>query len=296
MSAVLLDRPARPRDRDRLDEAPSPDTRLDLQVRPSNVVIYGDFNCPWSYLAFRRSRLLAAAGVEIDWRAVEHAPWRPGSLDDRSEQYDDLLGEMDVVSRRLLPSEPFPYQLRGIVPRTAAAIAAYAEGYAASVAGPVRRRLFESFWLRGVDIGDPKVLRRLIIDELRGGTAASEPVRLWGMPVTPGGAPISTPAWRLVHQWAVQWRELDRQIVPLLRVDGGQPVFGVDAVEWLGDEVAARGVSLDLPPEPAEEPLDGRDLPTQHWISANGGRWLARSQRLAELRARVAREVAAARQ
>ncbi|MEJ7801036.1 MAG: DsbA family protein, partial [Ilumatobacter sp.] len=39
------------------------------------VVIFGDFNCPFSALAnSRASRLAAAGGVRVDWRCVEHDP------------------------------------------------------------------------------------------------------------------------------------------------------------------------------------------------------------------------------
>lgn len=37
------------------------------------VIVYGDFNCPYCYLASQRSARLARDGMtEIDWRAVEH--------------------------------------------------------------------------------------------------------------------------------------------------------------------------------------------------------------------------------
>ena len=36
------------------------------------VIIYGDFNCQYSYLASQRAALLIRAGVAVDWRAVQH--------------------------------------------------------------------------------------------------------------------------------------------------------------------------------------------------------------------------------
>jgi 2-hydroxychromene-2-carboxylate isomerase len=39
------------------------------------LVIYGDFNCPYSYLASQRADLLCRSGhAAVDWRAVEHDP------------------------------------------------------------------------------------------------------------------------------------------------------------------------------------------------------------------------------
>jgi hypothetical protein len=36
------------------------------------VIIYGDFNCRYSYLASQRADLLRKERVAVGWRAVEH--------------------------------------------------------------------------------------------------------------------------------------------------------------------------------------------------------------------------------
>ncbi len=35
------------------------------------VIVYRDFNCPYSYLASQRAGLLSRLRVAVDWRAVE---------------------------------------------------------------------------------------------------------------------------------------------------------------------------------------------------------------------------------
>ncbi len=38
-----------------------------------DLTVYGDFNCPYSYLASQRVDALARSGrAEVEWRAVEH--------------------------------------------------------------------------------------------------------------------------------------------------------------------------------------------------------------------------------
>ena len=37
------------------------------------LTVYGDFNCPYSYLASQRAGQLIRGGMaQVDWRAVEH--------------------------------------------------------------------------------------------------------------------------------------------------------------------------------------------------------------------------------
>lgn len=242
------------------------------------ITLHADFSCPWSYLAWRRAAVLEAAGVTVDWRAVEHSPWTPSRADDRAERLTGLQAEMDHVLGALLPGEELPYDLAGFVPRTRAAVAAYAEAYVAGVPERVRRLVFEAFWMHGIDIGDAVVLRALIADELRGGSSPSEVVREWGYPVDVTGGPISTDAWRLVRTWDLEWHGTQRPVVPVLQVGDRRPVLGADAVDWLGREIRAHGLGHELPaPTPPDAPSP-EGLPGRAWMSQHGGRWLWRSQ------------------
>ena len=256
---------------------------LQLDVRPEQevattterIVVYGDFNCPWSYLASRRARVLAHDGVAVDWRAVEHAPGQPSRFTDRSVRSADLREEMDHVLALLLPGEELPYSLAGFVPPTRAAVSAYAEGYAAGVAGSVRDLLFEAFWVHGFDLGDAKVVRTLLVDAIRSGSSPSELLRDWGYAVDVTGGPITTTAWRLVSEWADQWNATGKETVPVVLDGDATPWFGTDAVEWLGAELVARG--LDPAPAPTPELARGRstgDTASHSWVSQHGNRWM----------------------
>lgn len=249
-------------------------------IAPPSLVVYGDFNCPWSYLAFRRASLLAADGLPVEWRAVEHDPRRPVPTSLSSARFDGLHEEMDRVLALLLPGERLPYDLAGFVPWTDAAVAAYAEAHVAQVGARVRRVLFEAFWMHGIDIGDAKVLRTLLVDELRGSRSPAEAVREWGYPVDVTGGPLSTPAWRAVARWREAWLGHGKQVVPVVQEPGSPALHGVDAVEWLGRQVLARGLDPDPAGDPAPEPATGqRGLPDLGWTAAVGGPWLPRRQR-----------------
>lgn len=248
------------------------------------IIVHADFDCPWSYLASRRAAVLAGAGVEIDWRAVEREPRAARRSLRDPDRFEILRQEMDRVVASLLPGELLPYDLAGFVPRTRSTVAAYAESYAAGAADAVRRVVFESFWMHGVDIGDAKVLRTLLVDHLRSSASPTEVVRAWGYPVDVTGGPISTTAWRLVGRWATEWRDTDREVTPVVKVPGSPPVHGVEAVSWLGAQITERGLAPQPPPPPGRGQPDARELPDLGWITEQGGRWLPRRQRLASAR------------
>ena len=72
------------------------------------VIVYGDFNCPYSYLASQRADLLSRAGVAVDWRAVEHDRGLPvtGSRSDSDRAAWDR--ELAEVASLALPGEHVP--------------------------------------------------------------------------------------------------------------------------------------------------------------------------------------------
>ena len=251
------------------------------EVPPAEqVVLYGDFNCPWSLLASRRAELLAEDGLDVDFRATEHEPWRPRRFSDSSVRFECLREEMEKVLALLLPGEELPYSLAGFLPWTRAAVSGYAEAYAAGVPSRARQVLFEAFWLHGLDLGDARLVRTLLEDVTRSSASPSEPVREWGYAVDVTGGPVSSTAWRLVRRWAGEWQATGKAIVPVLVVDGAAPLFGVDAVEWLGTELVRRHLAVGPPSAPPTRPVRRGELASLSWVSQHGNRWARDYQRM----------------
>jgi hypothetical protein len=254
---------------------PAPTDRAHRAVATGRIVVYGDFNCPWSYLASRRAAILSADGVAVDWRAVTHEQKAVRRTSDSGTRFACVREEMDRVLAALVPDEVLPYSLAGFVPYTRAAVTGYAEAYAAGVAMRVRHLLFEAFWLHAVDLDDPALVRTLLVDAIQSGSSPSEPLAKWGYSVDWTGGPITTPGWRLITGWADEWRSTGKEVVPALFVDGRPPLFGVDAVEWLGAEILDRGLDprvVPMPP-PTRRPSPG-DLTPASWASQHGNRWM----------------------
>ncbi len=191
------------------------------------LVVYGDFNCPWSYLASRRADVLAGSGIGVDWRAVEHE--RDGDPTDpavRRARVETVQGAMERINGLLLPGELLPYSLAGFVPNTASALTAYAAARASGHAEKARQTLFEAFWCHGVDLDDEQVVRTVLSDVVGDDRDGED-----------RGA-----AARLVDDWRTEWQSLEDEVIPVVVVAGGRPMFGVDAVTWLGDQVEHRGL------------------------------------------------------
>ena len=119
------------------------------------LVIYGDFNCPFSALASDRAARLEATGrVTVDWRAVEHdrslpADGRPVDSAERAV----LEGEIGMIADQLRPGESVELHPPAVLVNTAALTASYA-ALAPEHRPHVRRQVFDAYWRRGIDIRD----------------------------------------------------------------------------------------------------------------------------------------------
>jgi 2-hydroxychromene-2-carboxylate isomerase len=236
------------------------------------IVVYGDFGCLPCYLASRRVDALAAAGADVEWRAVEQ---RPGTLvagrplDDADRRA--LEAQAATIEPDLLAGEKLLWAPPRLAPRTDAAISAYAEACGAGVGRDVRGLLFAAYWIGGADLGNPEVLRNLLIGPVLRGHSAVHALREAGYCVSANRGPISTAAWRRVRAWRGEWQQLGQPELPVL-ADGQQTLTGVAALRRLGAEISRAPRSV--PPDdldPARYPL-APDAPLG-WVSEVGGPW-----------------------
>ena len=177
-----------------------------------NVIIYGDFNCPYSYLAsLRADRLIRSGTAGVDW-AVEHdrglAVTGTPSAASRAA-WDRELAEVGAL-RRLITDLMWP-----------------AESVLARLASPD---------LPGALDHDPDLTR---IVRRSGGTIA------------PDGGPLTTTRYRRIRQWRQEWLALPRQVIPAVTGPGGSVYSGSDGLRYLADLAGLAGVpgraTPDLP-------------------------------------------------
>lgn len=255
MTAIAI-----PLETERTDTTPARVERTETRRADAPLVLYGDFTCPWTYLAFRRLGELSSSGVSFEFRAVEHDPGHPRRTGP-ADGFADLRAEMDSVATHLLPDEDYPYTLAGFVPHTYAAVNGYAEAYGAGVGDVAAPVLFEAFWRQGLDLDDPKVVRTLLTDAVQGGTSPSDPLRRWGFVVGVTGAPMTTTAWRLVESWRDEWAPQGQGTVPVLLRQDDAPLVGVEVVAWLATQLERSGIDpSESPAWPSPHPrrqLDG---------------------------------------
>jgi predicted DsbA family dithiol-disulfide isomerase len=169
------------------------------------LIVYGDFNCPYSALASRRvDELLRNGAAEIEWRAVEHEPeialeGRPVDGDFRRK----LEGEIAEIAGLLRPDEDFVPVLPEVYPNTHDASQVFST-WEDEAAHFYRRQAFDAVWRGGRNISDVSVLGEA-------GVGQREP---------------------RADTWQREWESIERRVVPLL-VDGNEIVYGTDALKRL---------------------------------------------------------------
>jgi len=175
-----------------------------------HLVIYGDFNCPFSALASSRADRLERGGTAtVDWRAVEHDPDIPPTgirvVDDVAVEVDR---EIDQVRELVAAGESFKLRRPAVRSNTHAAVAAYA-ATEPSRRSALRAELFDACWRRGEAL-DERLLARL-------------------------GCESSPPSSELVATWRDEWLGTGRPIVPLMVLADGYVSRGLGALARLAD-------------------------------------------------------------
>ena len=102
------------------------------------LIVYGDFNCPYSYLASLRAEELERLGHRVDWRAVEHDPGLSMTGMPSAADTDRERRELAEVAALALPGEQVPAGAPGMISNTYAVTAAYAESVTDGFAGRLR--------------------------------------------------------------------------------------------------------------------------------------------------------------
>lgn len=172
-------------------------------------VVYGDFNCPFSAVAARRAAVLEEAGeVTVDWRAVQHDPAIPRAGQPvEGALAAELDREIAQISQLLAPGESLGLRRPPVRPHTGPATAAYASTPSARAA-EARAMLFAAYWMSGRDIGQHEVLVELGVEP-------------------PAAVPAS------VERWQAEWADVDRPMVPLMRLPDGTVSRGLGVLERL---------------------------------------------------------------
>ena len=238
------------------------------------LTVYADFSCPDCYLAAHRVDVLRAAGIAVDWRAVELSPHLPvGGRRLSPAEQDALAQRFAELDEMLLPGEVLPRAIPALLPKTEAAVSAYAEAYGIGVADDVRRLLTALYWEQGADIGSPAVLRAPLEGPILRGNSAVEALHTSGYAVSVDRGPITFEAWRRTVTWHREWAELGSPALPVV-LTGGATLSGRDALQRLGKEIdyAVAPIAPEWD-DPRRFPSAGTATPSARWVSWYGGRW-----------------------
>ena len=230
-----------------------------------HLIVYGDFNCPYSYLASQRVDELARLGrAEVEWRAVEHDPalaltGTPSSLD--PERWRRELAGLALVAGE---DEQAPGLAPSVISNTGAAVAAYAEAVTDGVQDDLRRSLFSEIWVNRRHLSGACGVRQLVCalmypagtrseqmavpdlpSRIHRATPAALP-RLSGCTISPDGVPLTADGYGRIRQWRDGWLSGADGMVPALSVPDGM-LTGVPALARLAELAGRTAADARLP-------------------------------------------------
>ena len=231
------------------------------------VIVYGDFNCLYCYLAsLRADRLLRGGIAQVDWRAVEHDRRLPvtGTRSDADRAaWDREVAEAGALA---VPDEWPPAAPPPVVSNTRAAVAAYAEAVSDGVADELRRRLFRAIWVEGRHMSSAYEVRRVITEVMwpagpilprllspdLPGVLDHDPdltriVRRSGGTIAPDGGPLTTAGYRRIRRWRQEWLELPQQVVPAVIGPDGSLCPAGDGLGYLASLAGLASVTGRAP-------------------------------------------------
>ena len=222
-----------------------------------HLIVYGDFNCPYSYLASQRvDAVLRAGQAEVEWRAVEHDPRLALTGTPSDADPDRWQRELAEVADLARPDEQVPAAPPTLIGNTGAAVAAYAEAVTDGVQDELRRRLFEDIWVRQRHLSSPYEVRQLVREVMYPAMGRAERLaapdlparvhhhvspgvlpRLSGCTIAPDGGPLTTAGYRRIRQWRREWLAGSDGTVPAFTLPDGM-LSGTAALAHLADLVA----------------------------------------------------------
>ena len=222
-----------------------------------HLIVYGDFNCPYSYLASQRAdALVRACRAEVEWRAVEHD--RRLALTGTRSGSDPARWQRQLAQVAALagPDEQAPGAAPALVSNTGAAVAACAEAVTDGVQDELRRSLFSEIWVRLRHLSGPSEVRQLVralmypagppgeslaVPDLPARihhhAAPSTLPRLSGCTISPAGGPLTTEGHERIQHWRRGWLSGSEGVVPALSLPDGM-LTGVTALAHLADLAA----------------------------------------------------------
>jgi hypothetical protein len=214
------------------------------------VIVYGDFNSLYCYLASQRAdRLVREGKADVEWCAVEHWPRLPVT---GAKPPPGSVGAQDGLAEAAqlaLPGEQLPAGPPSVISNTRAAVSAYAQGRNMSSAYDVRRVVAALVWPVDpifVHLASPDLPVPVLHDP--------DPMRIVrreGGTITPDGGPLTTAAYDRARQWREQWlalfeAALSESALPAVIGPDGAVHVGPDGLRCLAGIVGS-GHSADAP-------------------------------------------------